>query len=404
MLRSCALLCIVSTGDSSALLCSQPKKGALRRQACVEEHPKEQLQDPWVRLSSSSPEKQPEIHHHHHRHATDSTEPVSVHSVPATMSDENSTHELNGAGSDLTSDPPSNSAPENTPESLTESKTGPPVAPKPTWFRQSLRKIRDEQDNKKQAKASELRPATGSSRSFGARSGSSSTNQSIKQKIHSFETFSSSEGPEKGTNRRPVAPSTSLPLLEKECKSSSPASHRDYERKKYEVSKETESEPSASTRKANTTAASDAPSAISSETSDEASTIKTSEAEPPSIQSPSDVDSELNESHSTTAHDDENVLPSEQESEQEKEDLNGSTESRALSSETSMRSSQVEEENASDQKEEDGKHDHDKLPRATPSAVPSTETDPMKSPEGESLVKIIAFSNQVNCYRSKELW
>ncbi|XP_047435902.1 pro-interleukin-16 [Mugil cephalus] len=391
----------IHTGDSSALLCSQPKKGALRRQACIEQHPQEQLQDPWVRLSNSSPEKQPEIHPHHHQHATDSAEPVNIHSISATMSDENNTHELNGAASELTSDPPSSSAPENTPESLSESKTGPPVAPKPTWFRQSLRKIRDEQDHKKQAKASEPRSAVGSSRSFGVRPASSSSNQSIRQKISSFETFSSPDGPEKGVNRRPVAPSTSLPLLEKECKSSSPASHRDHEKSKNEFHKEIESEPPASKREANI------PSAITSDTSDEASTIKTPVDEPPFIQSPSDLlpadtsstdlNSGFNESHSA-AHDDddETVLPSKQESEHEKEDLIGSTESTVLSPATSMRCGQAEEENTSDQKDEDGEDGHEKLPRTTLSAAPPTETDPMTSPEGEGLGKIIAFSNQVS--------
>lgn len=75
------------------------------------------------------------------------------------------------------------------------------MAPKPAWFRQSLRKIRDEQDQKK-----------GFSRSFGARSGSPAANLSIKQKIHSFETFSNSEAPENGGHRRPGA--TSLTVME----------------------------------------------------------------------------------------------------------------------------------------------------------------------------------------------
>uniref|UniRef100_A0A3B3BRG5 PDZ domain-containing protein n=1 Tax=Oryzias melastigma TaxID=30732 RepID=A0A3B3BRG5_ORYME len=82
---------------------------------------------------------------------------------------------------------------------LSEPKKGPPVAPKPTWFSQSLRKMRDE----------ELK-------SFGGRAAPPPTRMSIKQKIHSFENFSSPDGGEGGGSRRPVAPCTPPPAVEKE--------------------------------------------------------------------------------------------------------------------------------------------------------------------------------------------
>ncbi|XP_028298934.1 pro-interleukin-16 [Gouania willdenowi] len=58
-------------------------------------------------------------------------------------------------------------------------KKGPPVAPKPAWFLQSLRRIQDEQNQRRQRKSEE--------QLSGIRS-----RLSIKQKISSFESFSSS--------------------------------------------------------------------------------------------------------------------------------------------------------------------------------------------------------------------
>uniref|UniRef100_A0A4W5KSI1 Interleukin 16 n=1 Tax=Hucho hucho TaxID=62062 RepID=A0A4W5KSI1_9TELE len=89
-------------------------------------------------------------------------------------------------------------------------RKGPPVAPKPAWNRQSLRSIRN---GRPQADQQEFL-------TFGVRlrPTSSAAQLSIKQKIHSFETFSSPEGKgqeREGNNRRPLAPSTSLPLKDK---------------------------------------------------------------------------------------------------------------------------------------------------------------------------------------------
>uniref|UniRef100_A0A3B4AK12 Uncharacterized protein n=1 Tax=Periophthalmus magnuspinnatus TaxID=409849 RepID=A0A3B4AK12_9GOBI len=100
-------------------------------------------------------------------------------------------------------------------------KQGPPVAPKPVWYRQSLKKIREEQTQKKTTKSPVDPPSSvGYSRSFGSRGQTSSnTNLSIRQKIHSFETFSSPESPEKViTAKRQVSTSSSLPTIEKETK------------------------------------------------------------------------------------------------------------------------------------------------------------------------------------------
>lgn len=374
------------TGDSSSVLCSQPKRGALRRQARVEQHNQEQLQDPWVRLSDSSPEELPEIHH---QHTPDNKQPVvNVHSKPANMSDEENATEINGTATDVTSDPQPDTTPENSSEAPSESKKGPPVAPKPIWFRQSLRKIRDEQDQKKRVKPAEPRPAVGF-RSFGARSASSGANLSIKQKIHSFETFSTPEDPEKVGSRRPVAPSTSLPLMEKESRSHPSPSHEDCGNRKHEIPKEIQSNQSASVQETDNT--------ITAITS---TRPETCEDDPPSIQTPadppasdtisSDLDSEINDSHSAPAHDD-NVLPSKQESELERADLSDPV--------TSPRSNQDEGESRPEGTEEEGEPRQGNLQSTTMSAGPPADSNSReRGLEGESLGKILAFSNQVICH------
>ncbi|KAL1007495.1 hypothetical protein UPYG_G00087550 [Umbra pygmaea] len=216
------------TGTESAFhLCSRSKKAALRRQSRVEQLPTETLHDPWVRISdcptgpthSNSSTHQERIQH-----------PSSHHTAPHTPLQPN-THQNNQtfAMSDqeeLGELPENNTAtPEQTTPSLSSThsprsddspggKKGPPVAPKPAWIRQSLRSIRNGKPQVELAKPSDKR---GGGMTFGVSLRSTSaTNLSMKQKIHSFETFSSSDGQEKGgNNRRAIAPSTSLPLKDK---------------------------------------------------------------------------------------------------------------------------------------------------------------------------------------------
>lgn len=390
-------LCVVWT----VVLCSQPKRGALRRQARIDQHTQEQLQDPWVRLSDSSPEGLSEIHNHHSHHAADRTQSINVHSESSTMSDQENNPELNGIDADMTSDNPSDRTPENPTETPPEGKKAPPVAPKPTWFRQSLRKIRDDQDQKKPAKPKEQRPAVGFNRSFGVRSASSAANLSIKQKIHSFETFSSPEGLEKGGNMRPVPPSTSLPLMEKESRCH-PASHGDFGKGKDEIPKEIQANQSACVRETDNTAVSATPSDITSSTSEACSqTAKSSEDEPPSLHSPTDlplsdtISMDL-DSHSAPVYEDRNVLP-DQESDLERVDLSTSTETKVLPLETFMRCSQAEGESPLEGTEGDGAQSQGKLLSTTVNASP-TDSHPQRGLERESLGKILAFSNQVICH------
>ncbi|XP_028258454.1 pro-interleukin-16 isoform X2 [Parambassis ranga] len=361
------------TGDSSAVSCSLPKRGALRRQACVEQSSQDQHQDPWVRLSNSSPKELPEIHQH--QQPTNGTQSVSVHNIPATMSEEESTLEHNGTAADVTSDPP----PENTSDSSSESKKGPPVAPKPAWFRQSLRKIRDEQ-----AKSSEQRPATGFGRSSGVRSASAAAGLSFKQKISSFETFSSPGSPEKGVERRPVAPSSSLPMMEKEHRSPCPP----YPGKgKLEFHQEVQSDQSGSSNEVDNPPL---PTATTLATEETCSQRTASEDEPPCIQfndltTSTDLRSGINDSNPASDLDDSTVSPP-------KEELKAEDISRSTERTTPMTSNQTEGEDTSEQTEEEGAQGNGKLWRTTHRAAPPTE----KGPEGESLERIITFSNQVS--------
>ncbi|KAE8297660.1 Pro-interleukin-16 Interleukin-16 [Larimichthys crocea] len=381
----------LQTGDPSAALCSQPKRGALRRQARIDQHTQEHLQDPWVRLSDSSPEELPTIHCRHLHHTADRTQPV--HDKAAAMSDEENPPELNGTAADTTADPPSDVTPEDTSETAPEVKKGPPVAPKPAWFRQSLKKIQNEQDHKKQDKPAERRPNVGFTRSFGGRASSSAANLSIKQKIHSFETFSSPEGPERGSTRRPAAPSTSLPLMEKESRSHT-ASHEDYGKGKDEIPKESQASQSTSVRGTDNTTISAPPSDTTPSASEACiqTAAKPSEDEPAPIQPPTDLPlSDTINSDLDSASDEKNAVK--QESELEGEDLSRSTESKVLPLATSVTCSEAEEESPAVVMKGDEAQSQGKLVSTTLSAAPA---DPGRGLEEESLGKILAFSNQVS--------
>ncbi|KPP78370.1 pro-interleukin-16-like [Scleropages formosus] len=172
---------------SSVHVFSQSKRPTLRRQAHVElqDH---KPQDPWVRISNCTEEP---------------------HSL-ATMIEDNETANLNGSApseSSQSTQLPS-AAKEDEPPNV---KKGPPVAPKPVWIRKSLKGSDGRQDLTKPLD----RNTSDVGKTFGVslRTTSSNSNLSFKQKIHSFETFSSPEPPEKGPRR--LAPSSSFPFVDK---------------------------------------------------------------------------------------------------------------------------------------------------------------------------------------------
>ncbi|CAN9506853.1 unnamed protein product [Ophioblennius macclurei] len=358
------------TGDSAAAFRSQPKR-ALRRQACIKQPSHEPLQDPWVRLSHSSLEELPELSH---RHTAESTRPFTIRCFPATMTDEANAPELNGAATDATSDLPSDLAPNDTSETPPGLKKAPPVAPKPTWFRQSLRKIRDEQDQRRNVNPSEQRPAAGFSRSFGVKSASTAANLSIKQKIHSFETFSSPESSEKAAHKRPAAPSTSLSVMESRSLSSG-----DYESRKHESPKEiqfteqTSANPNTATYGAHTP-----------------TTAKSCKDELPSITDlpPSDTtgaDPQIEDSASVS-----------QQPEPEHAALGRSSESQSLPPVPESKSDQKLVADTSEGPEVEEERKNIKLQDRAHSAAPPSENKTVRGPESESLGKILAFSNQVS--------
>uniref|UniRef100_UPI0037E81A77 pro-interleukin-16 n=1 Tax=Semicossyphus pulcher TaxID=241346 RepID=UPI0037E81A77 len=368
------------SGDSSAVLCSQPKTGALRRQARIDQYTQEQ-QDPWVRLSDSSPEELPDIHKHHRLHTAGRAQPIQSYSKPFTMSHEENALERNGTATERT----------NTSEPPPGAKKAPPVAPKPTWFRQSIRKIQDEQDHKKQAKPAEQGPAVGFNRSSGVRSASSAANLSIKQKIHSFETFSRHEGQEKEGSRRPVAPSTSLPLIEKDSMSHS-SSHGDSRKGQDEILKDIQENQSASNIKTDTGAT---PSAVTFSTSEYFS--QTTEDKPFSFEAPSsDAVSGIHDSHLAPVHDGRAVLPLKQESQQQRVDLSRAAEPEVPLPAASVINSDSEGERPPDGTEVDRAQTQRKLLKATVSPAPATDTCSHRGPDGEALGEILAFSDQLS--------
>ncbi|KAA0722832.1 Pro-interleukin-16 Interleukin-16 [Triplophysa tibetana] len=175
--------------NSSSPVCSPSKRVGLRRQACVEVPTDLQL-DPWVKLTES-PENQLYCF--------------------KTMSDHNGDNEVNGTTSETT-----NVALDSHSEQSPSLKKGPPVAPKSALVRQSLKHIKAGRPVREPLKPDSRNQDTGRTFGIGLRGASSGANLSIRQKISSFETFSSAEVAERPSRR--LAPTTSLPLIEKTVK------------------------------------------------------------------------------------------------------------------------------------------------------------------------------------------
>ncbi|XP_021510428.1 pro-interleukin-16 isoform X3 [Meriones unguiculatus] len=92
-------------------------------------------------------------------------------------------------------------------------KKGPPVAPKPAWFRQSLKGLKNRvPDPRRHPEVVSATQPTPASRDppgpHSQASSSSSSSSSIRQKISSFENFGSSQLPERGVQRLSLQPSS----------------------------------------------------------------------------------------------------------------------------------------------------------------------------------------------------
>ncbi|XP_031243078.1 pro-interleukin-16 isoform X3 [Mastomys coucha] len=86
-------------------------------------------------------------------------------------------------------------------------KKGPPVAPKPAWFRQSLKGLRNRVPDPRRSPevASAIQPTSVSRDAPGPQSQASS---SIRQRISSFENFGSSQLPDRGVQRLSLQPTS----------------------------------------------------------------------------------------------------------------------------------------------------------------------------------------------------
>ncbi|XP_067301108.1 pro-interleukin-16 isoform X1 [Pseudorasbora parva] len=192
--------------ESPSQVCSPSKRVVLRRQAHLEVSTDQSL-DPWVKLTES-PENQP--------------------FCSKTMSDHNGDAEVTtvSESTNITSDSKCEQPP--------NVKKGPPVAPKSAWVRQSLKSIKSGKPITESLKNQDNRSHdTGRTFGISLRAASSGANLSIRQKISSFETFSSADGAER-PNRR-LVPTASLPPMEKTAKNS-PVDYSSAERTKVNTS------------------------------------------------------------------------------------------------------------------------------------------------------------------------
>uniref|UniRef100_A0A673GJW1 Pro-interleukin-16 n=2 Tax=Sinocyclocheilus rhinocerous TaxID=307959 RepID=A0A673GJW1_9TELE len=131
------------------------------------------------------------------------------------MSDLNGDSDLNGTSSETT-----NTTSDSKSEQSPNVKKGPPVAPKPAWARQSIKSIKSGKPITEALKHPDNRSQdTGRTFGISLRAATSGANLSIRQKISSFETFSSADGSERPSRR--LAPTASLPPVEKMAKTSS---------------------------------------------------------------------------------------------------------------------------------------------------------------------------------------
>lgn len=359
------------SGSSSAVLCSQPNRGALRRQARIEQQAQEQLRDPWVRLSDRSTEE---------THRSPLSDRVQAETrVGTTMSMEENITGIDSTVEDEGVDtPPEVTAPPENTAPAPLSKKGPPVAPKPTWFRYSKKKIPDEKGRKTtlDKPSEQKKPPVSSSR--GLRSASDGANLSLKQKIHSFETFSSPSSLERD-NRRPFATSSSIPLVEKESRRLH-GSHdwKEQPKEKMNVAarpKETEDTTSKPEISASTTLTNDA-------------AITASESDHSPINSAKDVHPEVPSTGplSDPGCDDSNTVLSEQKSELIEKSCS-STDAKIISPKTPVALSQPEEDSSPEGPEGPAK-------QVGTTAVPTEIHHSQKDLDGES--KILNFSNKVS--------
>ncbi|XP_032956140.1 pro-interleukin-16 isoform X3 [Rhinolophus ferrumequinum] len=184
---------------SSVTQTSPGRHPVLKRQARLDCILDSTAEDPWVRISDCIKSLFSPIMSEHHGHL-----PLQP---PVSLGEEEGTQghpDGNPLKLDATSDAPKTYT--STDSSVV--KKGPPVAPKPAWFRQSLKGLRHRGPDPRPLPAASCTQATPAPRErLGPPARASS---SIKQRISSFETFGSSQPPDRGAQRvTPQPPSSS---------------------------------------------------------------------------------------------------------------------------------------------------------------------------------------------------
>lgn len=183
---------------SSVTQTSPGRHPVLKRQARLDCSLDSTAEDPWVRISDCIKSLFSPVMSEHHGHL-----PLQA---PVSLGEEE------GTQGHPDGNPPKLDAASDVPKTYTSTdssvvKKGPPVAPKPAWFRQSLKGLRHRGADPRPLPAASCTQATPAPRErLGPPTRASS---SIKQRISSFETFGSSQPPDRGAQRAtPQSPSS----------------------------------------------------------------------------------------------------------------------------------------------------------------------------------------------------
>ncbi|XP_055273934.1 pro-interleukin-16 isoform X3 [Moschus berezovskii] len=167
---------------------SPVKHPLLRRQARMDYSLETTAEDPWVRISDCIKNLFSPIMSEDHSHVP--LQPA------APLGEENGMRgHPDGAAAKLAA---TGGPKASKPAGGSTMKKGPPVAPKPAWFRQSLKGLRNRVPDSRRETAASCQPAPTSRERPGPPPRASA---SIKQRISSFETFGSAHPPDRGAQR-----------------------------------------------------------------------------------------------------------------------------------------------------------------------------------------------------------
>ncbi|ETE66714.1 Pro-interleukin-16, partial [Ophiophagus hannah] len=175
---------------------------ALRRQARVDYSLETTTEDPWVRISDC-------IKSLFNPSMAEERCPLNM---PHGIENKNGEPTLHCSGAALQPSDTEESDPKasSTSEEGDFVKKGPPVAPKPAWFRQSLKGLKKGNSDAKTLRNSSTEHQSMSDNEVGSITKitrTSSRGSSIKQRISSFENLGAPQSPEKGTRKLSPKPS-----------------------------------------------------------------------------------------------------------------------------------------------------------------------------------------------------